>query len=206
MKTLFYTLALAILFTACKGEVSGSDSSSDSNSTSVKATQNKKEHFVKMTLSDGPLRGTHTFKRKSGDYMANIAVTDEGDYININAGTLYNESGVRLDYINRMFTGGISLGTHPAYETDCGGINFHDRDNSTADYQRIRINFSDCTETTLTDVTDWKDSAPYRQRGIAGHFTDYADVELTDDGGGTAKYKMKVEVSFSAMQRELVKN
>ncbi|WP_156168490.1 hypothetical protein [Kordia zhangzhouensis] len=179
---------LFILFTMCSA---------------IAFSQNKK-HFITVTFSDGPLKGTHTFYPEKGNYMsqANLEVFEGAS--NVNASKLTSENGLQIHYINRHFQGEPTTGSHtPKKSTSgCGSFNFIDLNNSQT-YQRIDGDFTGCTQTTITHVTPWKEGVVKKRRIISGQFEDTLTLKIRMDDGSEQTIQTNVTVIFSVNESRM---
>ncbi|WP_430412765.1 hypothetical protein [Kordia sp.] len=157
-----------------------------------------KKYFITITFSDGPLKGTHTFYPEKGNYasQANLELFEGAS--NMNASKLMTEDGFQIHYINRYFMNEATVGTHKAKQSTsgCGSINFIDLNNSKS-YKRIDGDFTGCTVTNITKVTDWKDGIVKKRRTISGSFEDIAKLRIRMDDGSEKTITTNVKVVFT---------
>lgn len=164
-----------------------------------------KIHFITITFESGPLQGTHTFYPEKGNYLSQANLEFFKGSSNVNASKLITEDGFQIHYINRHFMGEASKGTHNTKEftSGCGSINFIDL-NNTKSYKRIDGDFTGCTSTTITSVSDWKDGIVKKRRTVSGNFEDTVTlkIRMDDDTEKTIETKVKVEFRVNESRRK----
>jgi len=162
------------------------------------AFSQSKKHFITITFSDGPLKGTHTFYPEKGNYasQANLEVFEGAT--NVNASKLMTANGFQIHYINRYFMSEPTLGTHqPKKSTSgCGSLNFIDLQNNQS-YKRIEGDFTGCTPTTITKVSAWKAGVVKKRRTVSGSFEDTLRMNIRNDDGSEQTIETTVKVTFS---------
>lgn len=158
-----------------------------------------KDVFIEVTFSSGPFAGTHKFTPEKGNYLSQINLEFFDGYSNLNASKLIAENGIQIHYINRTFLGEASKGKHKAknFTEGCGHFNFIDQKNEQS-YKRIDGDFTGCLETSITEVTPWKDGIIKKRRVVSGQFTDTVQFEYTMDDGSEKTEIVEVTVNFMA--------
>ncbi|WP_420572844.1 hypothetical protein [Kordia sp.] len=171
--------------------------------TTIAFSQSKK-HFISITFSDGPLKGTHTFYPEKGNYASQANIEFFEGASNINASKLMTKDGFQVHYINRNIMGKPTVGTHqPKKSTSgCGSLNFIDLNNIKS-YKRINGDFSGCSTTKITHVTAWKEGVVKKRRIVSGEFEDTLTMEIRMDDGSKKMMTSKVKVSFSVNQSKM---
>ena len=162
------------------------------------AFSQSKKHYITITFSDGPLKGTHTFYPEKGNYASQANLELFKGASNVNASKLMTEDGFQVHYINRYFMGEAIAGTHnPKKSTSgCGSLNFIDLNNSKS-YKRIDGDFTGCTQTTITKVSVWKDGIVKKRRTVSGHFEDTLRMKIRNDDGSEETIETTVKVEFT---------
>ncbi len=157
-----------------------------------------KKHFITITFSDGPLKGTHTFYPEKGNYASQANLELFKGVSNVNASKLMTDSGFQIHYINRHFLGEATIGVHKAkkHTSGCGSINFIDLNNSQS-YKRIEGDFTGCTDTKITKVSDWKDGIVKKRRSVSGSFEDTVSLRIRMDDGSEKTIISNVKVEFT---------
>ncbi|WP_046755510.1 hypothetical protein [Kordia jejudonensis] len=160
-------------------------------------TTNKK-HFITVTFSDGPLKGTHTFYPEKGNFASQANIEFFEGACNVNASKLMTADGFQIHYINRYFMGEASKGTHQPKESmqGCGSINFIDLNNSKS-YKRIDGDFTGCTTTNITNVSNWNEGIVKKRRTVSGNFEDTATLRIRMDDGSEKTITTNVKVEFA---------
>lgn len=162
------------------------------------AFSQSKKYFIKITFTNGPLKGTHTFYPEKGNYMSQANLEFFKGNSNVNASKLVSENGVQIHYIDRVFKGEATIGKHETkeYTAGCGSLNFIDLNNSQS-YKKIDGDFTGCTTTTITSISDWKDGIVKKRRIVTGHFEDTLQMKIRNDDGSENTIETNVKVEFT---------
>jgi len=162
------------------------------------AFSQSKKHFMTITFSDGPLKGTHTFYPEKGNYASQANLEFFEGSSNVNASKLMTKYGFQMHYINRHFMGEATTGTHDTkkFTAGCGSLNFIDLNNSQS-YKKIDGDFIGCTPTTITKVSAWKEGIVKKRRTVSGHFEDTLRMKIRNDDGSEETIETKVKVEFT---------
>lgn len=217
MKKIVYSATLLLVSMACGNATSETNTTevevatpSADNSTEKNAPQkdggaatSHKETYIELTMSSGPLKGTHRFLPKKGDFLSqiNFEVYEGVGKMSGQALVAENNPDLILEFFTRPFDGAASLGAHEAhhYTKDCGLLKFRNEGFSYT-FQHIRGEYLDCTTTTVQDVSAWKEGPVKKRRGVLGYFKDRYNAEVTLKDGSTSKEAIDLEMTVNAIE------
>lgn len=218
MKYLTLTFAL-LLMVGC------SSSGEESNMTDAPISKTSKEYskkdlFVKVTFSDGPLKGTHKFIKDKSGAISSLQVTysDETsknerqrNTSSLRSAALISEDGkLRMAFLNRYFSGGITKGKHEPYfiinsskEKECSKFQILDAADN-YDFSRMQSDNNSCNSVEIIGFSDWKEGTIYNRRAVEGRFTDSFDLLFRGKNGKQdVKLSCDILVEFNVVQQKL---
>ncbi len=167
--------------------------------TTLFANAQSKDVYVEITFNSGTFKGTHKFTPEKGNYLSQINIEYFDGYSNLNASKLVAENGLQIHHFNRTFLGEANKGKHAAkqFTKGCGHLNFIDLQN-TQSYKKVNSDFTGCNETTIDQVTEWKQGIVKKRRVVTGSFSDTVEFEFVMDDGSTTKETVEVSIEFKS--------
>ncbi|MCK5895806.1 MAG: hypothetical protein KAG20_03310 [Cocleimonas sp.] len=176
--------------------------------------------FLTISISDGMLKGTHTFSKIKDSFMSFVSMEysdatnkspQHRDIGKFNSNNLISEDGkLTLMFLNKRFKGNITKGTHEgAWLTEkdgsqkCGDFMIADTGKQ-YDFERMYSNNLSCNTVTLSGFSEYKEGTIYNRRTVAGSFNDRYELKFEDhDGKLVEKVSVEMKVSFGARQQTL---
>jgi hypothetical protein len=211
MKKIATAALLSLTLTACGGTGSAT------------ASPKKAEYnnlFLTVSISEGPLKGTHKFSKIKDSFMSFVSVDYSDATVKFppqretgkfKSNNLKSKDGkLTLMFLSKRFKGNITKGTYDGVwipekdgSKECGEFMIADTSNQYK-FKRMYSKNLSCSTVTLSAFSDWKEGTIYNRRAVTGSFTDRYELEFNDhDGKLVEKVTAEVKVSFGARQQKL---
>lgn len=165
----------------------------------------KEELQLTIEFTDGPHKGTYTFKEIENKIDSDI----DGDIFNGNSSfefkNIVTENNLILNNFRRTLKGSVSVGEIESVEftNGCGSLFFRDENNSYP-YKEIRANFKGCSTTEVLEISSWEKDLVYEKRKIKARFNESILMKIINDDNSISEVNTMIKVSFIAQQKKLI--
>lgn len=219
MKKLAFLITITFLIASCK-ENTNTNNGKTTTKTSKKGKSNYKDLYVNITFSDGPLKGTHKFRKEKGKMLSSNTLNyfdetcknpNQRNSTTLSTSALISEDGkLKLQFLTKYFKGKVIKGNHePVYIINSGEekycTTFTIQNNGHIfDFNRMFSKNTSCNKTTLTGFSDWKEGTVMNRRAVSGNFTDTFELNFKNkDGKSVQKVTTDIKISFNSRHQEM---